>query len=135
MIGSTNLYGNPHVVAPSGDSTWGAPIRFTRTRTLNYLKGTVQVHEGEARIKREKVPEVLRRNGLNGAFIKHWGPDDIYIVLPLPLGPRATIEEARATAAGMKNHAYGPCITARGLGIRVRKDEETAVRSKWSSRE
>jgi hypothetical protein len=116
MVGTANLYGE------------GA-IRHTRTRTLNYFKGTVQVHEGEAKVKREKVLEVLRRNGLNGAFIKHWGPDETYVTLPL--GPRATLEEARSTAAGIKNLAYGVCITARGIGIRVRKDEEPTARNQY----
>ena len=88
-----------------------------------YKKETVNVMEGTIDVTREKLYQVLRRSGADGAIIDSTEYDEDMSLLNAP--PSApTVEKAFQVAHEMGDLAYGVTVTQFGLRIRIKTGTE-----------
>jgi len=98
------------------DKTWLYPHMIpkpTATRKEEWKSGEIDIQMGAIHVLNDKVEEVKRRSGRNGAFIYNWERDESTSILPLPRS--FTLKQAVDTTDKLATLSRGVITTKMGV--------------------
>jgi hypothetical protein len=108
--------------AAIGDALLARPVKFIRTKD-DYLhrKKNIQINQGVAFTTKENLQAVMRKSGGNDYIVQEWYKNDAYSIIRLKEEP--TLDNAKAAAKNLAEHAFGPVLTEGGFAVRVKAED------------
>jgi hypothetical protein len=102
--------------------------KATGIRKEEWNNEEVDIQLGAIHVLNDKVDEVKRRSGRNGAFIYNWERDETTSILPLPR--RYSLQESIDTTDKLALLSRGVIMTKMGYALRIPKYDDAFFRAK-----